>query len=328
MQNLRNRVGQVFDYGDPSLFFYTNLYITSVTVNSKDLVNVAGTQATLYKVSVQAQQLDNATQAIYFIDSLFRMSKAGGSGTSYSTDTVQFDNVTSLNKSISNRWDGITQRFIATSITISISGEVWEPDNGSGEPSNPDRVLALFNKLDALMNAEQSSQGTPNTVPAGETLPSNADVHFFLNNISIGNWTSFTKQNAPNKGDRYWKQTTSLSMTAVFDLTGSSNNQPDFVDSRSITIGEESPKFTQLQVLNQGTVFKRIGTNPGKATVTVQRQFRDGRVFVAGQLPATLDPEPTEWPGFANSEKTRDSTETRGFTNRQIREYIATEKIT
>jgi len=261
------------------------------------------------------------------------MDRAGGSGTSYSADTIQFESITNLTKSISNRWDQQTLKFVATQVTISVSGDVFDPDNGSGKPTNPNKLIALFNKLDALLNAELSTQGSANTVPAGEILPSNSDIHYFLNSFNCGAWTpAIAPENLQgsngNAGARYWKQNVSISATAVFDLTGSANSQPDSIESRSFDVALEVPKFTQLQVANFGTVFKRTGTTPEKATVTHQKQFKDTRVYVPDDYGFNnQQPSPTGWIGVGHSVLVKENKENRGLVNRWTVEYEANEKL-
>lgn len=317
---LKAKVGTLVNY-DATL---PNVYVTSVTINSTHTQNLGGTAVTVYDVSVSAQQLDTASQAVSFIRSLFRMSRAGATGTSYVSETIQFEAVSSLNKSIANRWDAQNQKFKVTSVTLSVSGEVWETDSG-GNPANPNKMIDLLNKIDALLSAELSVQGSANTVPGGETLPSNTDIHYMLSNISVGGWTSFTKQVGTGAGTRYWRQTVSLTATAVFDLTGSSNTQPDFVDSKSFVYTDEAPKFQQIQILGFGTVFKRVGTIQAKEVVTVQRQFKDKTTFVAGQYPSL-----TTTPVLLTSGspiKGKETEENRGLVNRKVVEWVATEKL-
>ena len=312
---------------------YSGLYVTSANVSGVDTYNDNGTQVTVYKVSLSAAQLDKASQAVNFIRSLFKMEHGGGAGTSYSADTIQFENVTNLTKSISNRWDQQTLKFIATQITITISGDVFDPDNGSGKPANPNKLIILFNKLDALLNAGKSTQSAVNSVTVGELLPTNSDIHYFLNSFNIGQWQpAIAPENLQGTngaiGSRYWKQNVSISATAVFDLTGSSNNQPDSVESRSIDIALEVPKFTQLQVAGFGTVFKRVGTTPEKATVTHQKQFRDARVYVPNDYGfGNAQPSPTGWIGLGRSILTKENKENRGLANRWTVEYEANEKL-
>lgn len=318
----KSKLGGKFNYTDSTVTL-DDVYVTSVSVNSVETQNISGSTVQIYSITISAQQLDNASQAASFIRSLFRFNKAGGSGTSYTADTIQFENVTSFNKSISNRWDILQQKFIATSMTISISGEVWDVDQ-NGSPASPNKMLDLFNKIDALLNAQLSTR-TANTVPSGETLPNNTNIHYFLSNFSLGQWQSFTKQVGTGAGSRYWKQTVSLTATAVFDLNSNNVTEPDSVESKSYSYEEESPKYAQLQVLGFGTVFKRVGTNPAKEVVTYQKQFRDKKVFVAEDY-GSDDTSRVRIP-TAKSVITRDVKENRGLVNRHIVEYSANDKI-
>lgn len=302
----------------------TNCYITSVSLNSLETRNVSGSSITLYSVSISGRQLDTASQAKYFIESLFRLGNAGASSTSYSGDTIQFSKVTSLNKSISNRYKSLAEGFTVTSINLSISGEVWALDDGSGNPIQPNRTVDLFNKIDSLLNVPLSTSEAL-TVPAGETLPNNDDVHFMLTNISVGDWQSFVKPNGVGAGSRYWRQSVSLSATAVFDLnSGGSNTQPEVVETVSRVFTDEAPKFAQLQVVGFGTVFKRIGTTPAKEVATAQRQYRDLAALEAGGFPS--DPSGPINFGVSNV-LVRRSEETRGLTKRVVVEWQATEKL-
>lgn len=318
---LKSKVGTSVDYNSA----YTNLYVSSVGVNGSDVINVAGTQIIVYKVNISSQQLDSASQAASFIRGLFKLDRAGGSGTSYSTETIQFENLSSFSKSISNRWDVSTLKFIVTQISLNLSGEVWEQDSG-GAPANPTKMIDLLNKLDALMSASLSVQSGANTTNPGEILPVNSDVHYFMTNFSVSGWQSFVKPNSTNAGARYWRQTVSISANAVFDLTGSSNSQPDSIETKSISIKQEAPKYTQLQIAGYGTVFKRIGTTPESAQVSYQKQFRDQRVYVRDDYGAD-DIIATGWRGINKSVVTEDSKENRNLVNRHTVEYQATEKL-
>ena len=316
-------LGQKADY-DASL---PDMYITSVSMTALETQNFSGVQTEVYTISMSGRQLDTASKAAYFVQGLFSMSKAGaGAATSYSADTIQFDKISSLSKSFSNRFDQQTTKFKITSVNLSVSGEVWSADNGSGAPLFADRTTDLFNKLDALLSSSVSDPLVGLTVAAGEVLPNNAAVHFLLTSFSVGEWQTFVKQGGVGAGDRYWKQTVSISATAVFDLSaGSSSTQPDFVDTVSVAFTDESPKYQQLQVVGFGTVFKRVGTNPAKEVATSQRQYRDQATLEFGSFPA----DPPGPAGFTLSQSvlTKSSQETRGTTKRIIKEWSATEKI-
>jgi len=312
-----NLLGTKVDYS-PGI---PNTYVTSVNLGSVETQNVVGSQLLIYSVTITAKQLDNATQASYFIQSLFRLDRAGSSN----GGTIQFDKVSSLNKSFSNRYDQQLLKFVVTSVNLSVSGEIWSADTGTGSPTNPNRAIDLFNQLDALISADLSTR-TALSVPAGETLPDNGDVHFILTNFSLGDWTPFTKQSGVGVGTRYWKQTISLSATAVFDLSGgTSTTQPDLVETTSRVFEDEAPKYQQLQVVGFGTVFKRVGTTPAKETATSQRQYRDLSTLNAGSFPA--DPSgPSNFPP-SKSVVTKRSEETRGTSKRVVIEWSATDKI-
>lgn len=331
LNNLKGLVGTIINYEAP----YENLYVSSVNISSVDRVNDNGVAISIYNVSVSASQLDAASQANYFISSLFRMDKAGAVGTGYAGNTLQLENITNYSKSISNRFNYQEFKFTVTSISLSISGEVFAPDS-NGRPVQPNKVIELIHKIDALLTAERSTQALANPVPnqiaANEILPTNNEVQYFLSNISVGNWQpAVAPEDLPNfngsKGSRYWKQTVSLGATAVFDLSsGASNTEPDAVESKSIEITEESPRFTQLQVVGFGTVFKRIGTNPGKASVSYEKKFKDASVYQPNDFGAD-NVEPTGWAGIGKSIKTKESREQRNLVNRHIVEYEATEKL-
>lgn len=315
---LQSKIGTSVNYDAT----YSNLYVTSVNVTETDTYNVSGGEIAVYKVSVSAQQLDTAAQATFFLTGLFKFSRAGGSGTSYSTDQILFDHVTNRSKSISNRYNQQQLKFTVTSISLSVSGEVWDTDS-SGSPTTPNKIVDIFNKIDALLSAPVSTQGSANTYGAGELLPSNSDIFFLLTNVNIGQWEPFTKQIGTNRGQRYWKQTVSVSATAVFDLNQSGGSQPDSVESKSISIDKQQAKYATIQVLGQGTVFKRIGTTPEIATVTYQKQFKDARTYTPNDYGAD-DVNPTGWRGVGRNVESKDSRENRGLVNRHIREYTAT----
>lgn len=319
--------GSTISYDAP----YTNLVVTSIGISNVNAVNDSGVQDKIYSVNLSANQLETSQQAIQFVRSLFRMDRAGGSGTSYSALGIQFENINNYSKSISNRYNEQQLKFTVTSINVNISGDVFEPDI-AGKPGSPNKVKDLLDKIDSLLTAEISIQSTENTPVNGEIFPSNTDIHFLLTNISIGNWQPAT---APEnlqggnglKGARYWKQNVSVSATAVFDLNNSGgSNQPDSVESKSIEYVKESPKFTQIQVANLGTVFKRTGTTPEKATVTYEKRFKDARAYQLNDY-GSDDTTPTGWAGIGKSIVTKDTRDQRNLVNRHTVEYTATEQL-
>jgi hypothetical protein len=322
---LKGKVGTSVDWDTT----YNNLYVTSVGVNSVETIYVPGTGATkVYNVSASASQLDNASQAFHFLTGIFNLSKAGGAGTSYATGQFIFDNIISRTKSVSNRFNQQVMKFTVTSITISVSGEIFDNDS-SGNPASPSKSVDLFNKIDALLNAEVSNQSGVNVHSGGIILPSNDDIHFMLNSVNIGGWDSFTDEQT---GARRWKQSVSLSATAVFDLVGGANSQPDTVETRSENVVLEAPKYQQLQVVNFGTVFKRVGTTPEKLVVTYQIRWKDEQLYKAANPGGVLNfgadnvGEGT-WRGSGKNVVTKDEQGNSGLVNRHIKEYTATEKL-
>lgn len=324
---LRSLVGTTVNYDAP----YTNLVVNSVSVGSVTTVNDSGAATSVYEVTLSANQLDTVGQANSFIRSLFRMERAGSTGTSTATDSIQFENVSNISKSLSNRFDTQTQRFIVTSINYSISGEIFDADL-NGKPANPNKMIDILNRIDALLTANKSTQSAANTTVTGEALPSNSDIFYFLSNFSVGNWQpAIAPENLPAsngaKGARYWKQSVSISATAVFDITNSgSQNEPDSQESKSIDFTKESPKFTQLQVANFGTVFKRIGTNPERVVVTYEKKFKSASVYVGNDYGAD-DVVPTGWAGLSDAIITKDTREQRNLVNRHTVEYQATRQL-
>lgn len=331
LNNFRALLGTSVNY-DASL---TNLYVTSANVSSVNTVNDNGTAVKVYNVSLSAAQLDTASQANYFIAGLFDMSRAGSTA-----GAIQFETITSLSKSVSNRFDAFQQKFIVTSISLSVSGDVLTPDTGSGKPSNPNKMIDLFNRVDSLSSNDLSirapTQHTSNQL--GFNILSNGDSgRYMINNISVGDWQpAVAPENLPisgiAKGARYWKQNVSISAIAVYDLSDSGaggNNEPDYVDTFSESVDEETPRFTQLQVLNFGTVFKRTGTNPSRCTVTSQRQYRDSAVYQPEQYGnGNTRPTPRTWAGRNRSNViARETRENNPPTNNWTVEYEATEKI-
>lgn len=324
----KSKVGAKVNY-DGSLI---DLYVTSVNASSVEVRSLSGIMIRVYSVTMNAQQLDTAGQAAHFVRSLFRMDRAGAqTGSSYLTDTIQFENVNNLSKSIANRWNAQSQKFTVTGITLNISGEVWEQDL-NGAPANPNKMIDLLNKIDSLLSA-QVSANVALTTNGGETLPSNATVYYMLSSFSVGAWAPFVKQKSTNAGARYWQQTVSIAATAVYDLnnSGGGNNEPDTVETKSVSFTKEAPRYTQLQVLGFGTVFKRTGTEPARETVTWQVQFKDKTIYsqLNGGGSLYLGSNNTtrvNLPGSAV--EVRDETENRGLTNRHTVEYMATEKMT
>jgi len=315
LNTLKGLVGTSINYEAP----YENLYVNSVNVSSVDKVNVAGVTSTMYSVSVSATQLESSSQANYFIASLFKMDKAGAENTVYAAEGFNYQQM----------------KFTVTSISLSISGEVFAPDQ-AGKPMLPNKIINLIDKIDALLSADLSTQSltnpVPNTIVQGEILPTNSEVRYFLSNIGVGEWQpAIAPEDLANgngvKGSRYWKQVVSLGATAVFDLSGGgSGTEPDAIETKSIEIIEESPKFTQLQVVGFGTVFKRIGTNPGKASVSYEKKFKDASTYQPSDFGAD-DVDPTGWAGINKSIVVRDSREQRNLVNRHSVEYEATEKL-
>lgn len=331
LNNFKALLGSAVTY-DASL---TNLYVTSTNVSGVTTVNDGGIRVKVYSVSLSAAQLDTSTQANYFIAGLFDMSRAGGT-----PGTIQFEHITSLSKSIANRWDSQTFKFIVTSITISVSGDVFTSDNGAGKPFNANKIVELFNRVDSLMTAELSLRAanthTSSPNEGFNVLPSNSQHKYMLNNISVSDWQpAVAPENLQNgngaRGARYWRQNVSVSAIAVYDLSDSSSgstNEPDFVDSYTEEVEEEVPKFTQLQVINFGTVFKRIGTTPSRCTVTSQRQFRDMTVYKVNEYGSIGRPQPITWAGIGRSSViSRETRENNPPTNRWTVEYEATEKL-
>lgn len=324
--DLKAKIGTKVDWDTT----YNNLYLTSVTVGRVETIIAPGVGKTkIHYISISASQLNTATQAHHFLDSLFKMSKAGGAGTSYSADTILFDNVTNRTKSISNRWNGTEQKFTVTAISVSLSGDVFDNDNGSGSPQTPNKVNDLFNKIDALLNAPKSEQTSANNQPGNLALPENTDIHFMITNFNVGGWEPFVDE---VNGQRRWKQSVSISATAVFDLSGNtSDTQPDTIESRSETVTLESPKYQQIQIVGFGTVFKRVGTTPEKLTVTYQKSWKNAELYRQANLSGLNFGADNigvgTWRGSGKNVKVRDEQSNRGLTNYHTVEYNATEKL-
>ena len=297
-------------------------YITSVNVNKTDVITVqpGNILTKLHDVSITANQLGTATQKKYFIIQAFD----GGGG------SITLDKVTSMSRSFSNRYVAQSTSYVTVSGNYTISGEIWEADN-AGAPANPNRGFAFMN----LFDATQTSAPTPvppATYPAavnvaGKYLPTN--YSFFITSISVGEWQSAIKPNAPNQGQRHWRQTVSLSATAVFDIAGSggSNTEPDTVETISEGIQGQTTKFTELQVLGLGTIFKAIGINPATANQTIQIQYRTKQILAtANPVPGTRTPsEPGSW-GIGSSEQTKNDFNVRGLSATWAGAWKATEK--
>lgn len=319
---LKAKVGTKVDYDG----VYTDLYVTNVSINNVDSQIVSGTKVKIISVSVTASQLDTASQAFHFLSGVFDFAKAGAGGTTYSTETLTFDKITNRTKSFSNRYDGANSEFKVTSINFSVSGEVFSSDT-AGAPTDADKYVILFNKIDSLLKANKSDAVKHTQTPT-QLLPTDGAIHFMLTNINIGGWEPFIDEAT---GVRRWKQTVSLSATAVFDLAGSSDTAPDFVETRSESIDEEVPKYTQLQVLGFGTVFKRIGTTPEKLTVTYQVRWKNEALYeldnAAGLNFKSDNVGEGSWRGAGKNNKSKDRRENRALTNRHIVEYTANDKL-
>jgi len=304
-------------------------YISSVNISSVETEFIAGSSFTRISVSISGSQLNTASQAKYFISKTFGL---GNFNTGNTPTSPTIDSVTSLSKSFA--YTSYQGEDRIESISISCSGEVWQPDIGSGAPQNPNVNIELFNKLDSTLRApfstaDSGSAGTAAADPGGNVLPTaQSGEAWTIGSINIGNWVSFVKPTAPNAGDRYWKQTLSMGVKVAYDVTGvsggTSSSPPVLVTTQSSSITLPAPKFVQLQVAGFGTVFKRVGTTPGRAVMTAEAKYRDSKVFnPGGDLPTPE--EPAQGGGVSNWEQVKTSQERRNLVLRQVKEYIQIE---
>lgn len=321
LANAKGRIGLPVLLGDPALSgASTDYYITSLNITKTDTYNIVGLGPTkVYDISVTANQLDTNTKRNYILQQLFKVSAVP-------TRQMLFEKVANISKSISNRWNQTFTKFKVTSISVSVSGEIWESDT-DGAPTNPNRGMDFMQLFDAQYEADFNENYAAANNVLGEFLPDN--YSFFLNNMSFGEWQPFLKPNEPNKGSQMWRQSVTLSATAVFDLSGgSSNNQPDWIDTTSFQIEDQTTKFTELQLLGFGTTFKAIGINPSSSQTTIQRQFKDARTLELNPPQrGDFSPEPpTDWGSqFPSSDRevVKDNFEIRGNTARWVRSWRA-----
>ena len=158
-------------------------------------------------------------------------------------------------------------------------------------------------------------------------LPTGYEPGFFFNSMSFGDFKPFVH---PTLKTGYWKQSISISATVVFDIVGGTNSEPDTVDTTSHITNDQTIKFTAIQVMGFGTVFKAIGINPATAVTTVQRQYKNQRLLDADprivnrNAPLSLDAPPGFSSSYASSEIERDTFEVRGMSARWVRGYTAT----
>ena len=322
--NLKAKIGTKVDFDGT----FNDMYVSGVSVNGIETVNIDSSEVDIISVSVTAAQLNTAGQAFHFLAGVFDFAKAGGTGTVYATEVLNFDKVTNRTKSFANRWDTSTQKFIVTSINFSVSGEVFSND-ANNEPADKNKFIELFNKIDSLLNAVKSEKEATSHATPATLLPTNPNIHFFLTNINVGGWDPFIDEAT---GVRRWKQSLSLSATAVFDLAGSSETQPDSVETRSENIVQEAPIYKQIQILNFGTVFKRIGTTPETLTVTYQIRWKNAELYRQANLSGLNFGKDLvaagSWRGASKNNKTKDDEGNSGLTNRHIVVYTANDKMT
>jgi signal peptidase I len=303
-------------FGDPASPTHGNdYYVTSVSINKKDVVYTIGPgQEVVYDITVSANQLDTASQKLYFISSVFQ-----------ATDTEQliFDKITNVNKSIANRYSAQDSKYIVTSMNMTVSGEIWEADNGSGAPVNPYRGIQFLRLFDATYTGELNKHGPThddrgpalyggnafNASDYSQILPDRVDggksYKFTITNISVGDWQAFTKQKDPGKGANYWLQPITITGTAVFDLTDS-GTQPELVETTAHTIRAEKLRYQELNVAGFGIRFKAIGIEPSTAETTHTISYESRAEFekdkanhsLAARPP--LDP-PTAWTPWRNA---------------------------
>ena len=297
-------------------------YISSVNISSVETEFNVAREMVRISVSVTANQLGTSTQAKYFISKAFNL---GNFSTGSGPTSPTIDSITSLSKSFS--YASYNSEDRVESISISCSGEVWQPDV-NGAPQSPNANIDLFNKLDNTLRAPFS------TAPSGSGSDSSPDpgsnvLHtittgeaWTINSISVAQWEPFVKPSGTNAGNRYWKQTISLSVKVSYDVTGlsggASSTAPIFVTTKSQSLTDPSPKFVQLQVAGFGTVFKRIGTNPGRAVYSAETKYRDAKVFNPSGILPTPDQAPT------NYTLVKTDTERRNLVLRTVKEYIQT----
>ena len=320
LPNAKNQIGAAVNLNDAGIPGGTSdYYITGFNISSTDRIYAFGVLRKVHDISVTASQLGTDTQRAHFIIQTFNAQTG-----------LLFENMTGTSRSLSNRWTGT--QFITTSMNISVSGEIWEQDL-AGEPVNPNRGRDYLRLFDSTQTANLTTSAAASQA-SNESLPTN--YSFFVTNINVGQWQPFTvlKPVAGSvnftKGQQAWRQTISISATAVFDLTGSSSGASDTVETENVGITEQTTKFTELRVMGFGTVFKAIGIEPATANSTITIQYKDKAVLeqnIGNLIPGFRDPPfPSAQAPFseADSELTKDTFEVRGLTARWSKAWKAT----
>lgn len=167
--------------------------------------------------------------------------------------------------------------FVVTSMTESISGYIYLPDPPLGQSYDGDfavgaavQLHAFFKRiLDLLAYAADTDTGASFT-------PLDGLGKLIIDNISLGGVEAFT-YHGPNtappsswtKGERHFRISLSLSGTTTYDISASDSSQQDTdITNESISIQQESVKFTQVPISNFGTVFKATGIEPLEEVAT------------------------------------------------------------
>ena len=303
--NALAKLGTKVDY-DTNL---KDLYLTSINASSVDEISSGGTKAKVYSVSVSANQLSTPAQYSYFLSAQFAVLKTDT--TQFTNSPIIFSSVTSRSKSISNRFDSLLQKFKVTSISLSITGEVHQVDSGSGAPSAPSQVVALFDAINAEIEVGIEADRV-----------NQANWKYFISNISVGNWESFIH---PILKTLYWRQSVTVNANVTFDLASSGGgSEPDYIDTTSFIWDKDAPKFVTLQVLGYGTVFKKIGVEPQRATINAERTYSSKSLYQANGFPTapSLNILIPQFP--STNMKIKETRESRGLTNRITQEWLQT----
>ena len=302
-------------------------FINSVNIASVETEFIGLAETVRINVTISGSKLDTAAQAKFFISRTFNLGNLQGGN----APTSPFLNsVTSLSKSFSYTSFAGEERI--ESISITAGGETWEADNGNGEPTNPTKNIELFNRLDSTLKApfptaDSGSTGSSQLPDAGNIIPTaQAGESWTITSINLSGWEPFVKHFGAGAGERYWRQTINIGVKVNYDVTGvsgGSGSSPVFVQTESESITEPSPKFVQLQVAGFGTVFKRIGTNPGKATTTIEKKYRDTKVF--DPTSTVPDPPTPTATGVGTFTPVKKTTERRNLAIRKTFEFIQTD---
>ena len=242
-----------------------------------------------WEISLSARTLATAEQCNTLIDEIF--------------EGVHFNSITSHSRSVSRSQRLDSNILEVTSVSESVSGEVWGVDARS---------------LLTLVDAFTSSYGIPK-----------------ITNMSVGKQEPFTN---PNTGECTWKQSVSLtrvtqSRPTEEDEQGEEDGddegdppkfdefQPDVKDETTTEFSKQTDRFQAITIPGGKVVMKKVGINPATVRVRKQRTARNFRIFNTMSAPVA----PGVPGGFTSGNAlSRDASGEQGLTKYVERAWIAT----